>query len=76
MTSDTKSKELRYNNSMTITELIAQLEQLKAVHGDLKVAYYDIFEGVTCDIDRAIPRYPSKAGVRDSVASRIDLTVD
>jgi len=66
---------------MTITELIAHLEKLKAVHGDIKVSYcmssyYDIFEGADCDIDRAIPRYPYKAGVRDSVASRIDLTVD
>ena len=45
---------------MTITELIAQLEQLKAVHGDIKVSYHDNYEGGSCDIDRIIPNYPAK----------------
>ena len=44
---------------MTITELIAQLEQLKAVHGDLKVKYHDNYEGGSCDIARVVPNYPS-----------------
>jgi len=47
---------------MTITELIAQLEQLKAVHGDLKVKYHDNYEGGACDIDRIVPNYPAKDG--------------
>jgi len=47
---------------MTITELITQLEQLKAVHGDIKVAYHDNYEGGSCDIDRIVPNYPFKAG--------------
>lgn len=47
---------------MTITELIAQLEQLKAVHGDLKVKYHDNFEGGSCDIARVVPNYPRKKG--------------
>ena len=45
---------------MTITELIAQLEQLKAVHGDLKVSYHDNYEGGSCDIERVVPNYPYK----------------
>jgi hypothetical protein len=61
---------------MTITELIANLEQLKAVHGDIKVSYYDTDRGVTSDINCAEPRYPYKAGQWGSAANRIDLTVD
>lgn len=47
---------------MTITELIAQLEQLKAVHGDIKVSYHDNYEGGSCDIERVVPNYPYKPG--------------
>ena len=47
---------------MTITELIAQLEQLKAVHGDLKVAYRDTYEGGFCNIDSVGPSYSYKIG--------------
>ena len=47
---------------MTITELIAQLEQLKAVHGDLKVKYHDNYEGGSCDIESVGAVYPMKKG--------------
>ena len=47
---------------MTITELIAQLEQLKAVHGDLKVSYHDNYEGGSCDIESVVAVYPMKKG--------------
>ena len=50
---------------MTITELIAQLEQLKAVHGDIKVVYRAFDEGGTSNIHRIVPNYPYKWGVED-----------
>lgn len=60
---------------MTITELIAQLEQLKAVHGDLKVQFHDNYEGGSCDIESVVPNYPYKWGVEDNTqpAYQIEL---
>lgn len=50
---------------MTITELIAQLEQHKAVHGDIKVVYRAFDDSGTSNIDRIVPNYPYKWGVED-----------
>ena len=47
---------------MKISELVTKLEELKAEHGDIKVAYHDNYEGGTCDIDRVVPSYPYKLG--------------
>lgn len=43
---------------MTITELIAQLEQLKVVHGDLPVRYHDNYEGGSSNIESVVAVYP------------------
>lgn len=58
---------------MKITELIAQLEQLKAVHGDIKVTYHDDFGVGSCDIDRIVPIYPYKWGVEDKTQPAFEI---
>ena len=49
---------------MKISELVNKLEELKAMHGDIKVTYYDNYEGGACNIDRIVLSYPIKEGTR------------
>lgn len=58
---------------MKITELIAQLEQLKAVHGDLKVTFHDNYEGGSCDIESVVPNHPYKWGVEDKTQPAYEI---
>lgn len=51
---------------MKISELVTKLEELKAVHGDLKVQFHDNYEGGSCDIESVVPNYPYKWGVEDN----------
>jgi len=47
---------------MTITELIAKLEQLKNEHGDVKVVYVEDEHCNIRNVEQIVPRYPYKAG--------------
>ena len=61
---------------MTITELIAKLEELKAVHGDLNVEYHDNYEGGSCNIESVVAVYPMKKdewGVEDKTQPAYEI---
>lgn len=45
---------------MTISELIANLEQQKLLHGDIEVYYVDSYGGGYDNVDRVEPSYPWK----------------
>ena len=45
---------------MSITELIQQLEKIKAEHGDLKVYYKDIAEGGSEPVNTVAPEWSYK----------------
>jgi hypothetical protein len=58
---------------MTITELIAKLEELKADHGDVNVVYRAFDDGGTSNIDRFVPNYPYKWGVEDKTQPAYEI---
>lgn len=47
---------------MKISELVSKLEELKAEHGNLEVAYRDTYEGGFYNIDSVSPSYSYKIG--------------
>ena len=62
--------------TMKISKLVTKLEELKAVHGDLKVTFHDNYEGGSCDIESVVAVYPVKKsewGVEDKTQPAVEI---